>query len=148
MPDPLAILPYEIWNRCIGLAIRHEPEGPFELSLVSRTWRRELFDSPDLWCRIWVGYESLEMARIETSLRLSGSHLIHVYVYVETHTDVTNRLHQFERHLSRIKRIRIFPAIPTEASGSRWEAAAKVMSAFSNQFTPSHIRQFWCKGGD
>jgi hypothetical protein len=79
MPDPLTILPYEIWSRCIKLAIRNEPIGTFELSTVSRNWRKELFDCPDLWCQIWVRNDSNETARIQTFLRLSGRYPVDVY---------------------------------------------------------------------
>ena len=108
MTDPLTKLPYEIWARCIELAVRNQPVGlggPLAFITVSQNWQRELLCSPDLWRHIWIQNDEDEKARISIFLHLSGHRPLDVLI--TTVLPTTDSLQLIKPHLSRVKTILI-----------------------------------------
>jgi hypothetical protein len=148
MPDPLTKLPYEIWARCIELAVRNQPTGPLAFIMVSQNWQRELLCSPDLWSYIWIQNDEDETARIWIFLHLSGHRPLHVLV--KTVLPTTDSLQLIKPHLSRVKTILITPEMPhplTSLHGEQWKQAASiVMTAFSDKLNPWNATDYVCSG--
>jgi hypothetical protein len=148
MPDPLTSLPYEIWTRCLRLAIHNQPAGPVVFIGVSWNWRRELLDSPALWTQIWIQNDENETARIQAFLRLSGRSPLDVYV--KTVPPAMDRLQLLKPHYSRVRTVSIMPNMPqplTTEHGEQWtRAASNIMATFSNQPTPWNASKYSCSG--
>jgi hypothetical protein len=148
MPDPLTELPYEIWARCIKLAVHSQPTGPLAFFAVSQKWQRELLDSPALWNQIWIQNDEDEMARIWTFLHLSEHSPLDVYI--TTVLPTTDSIQLIKPHLSRIRTIWIFPNTlhrPTISHAEQWKrAASNVMATFSDRLTPWNATNYSCSG--
>jgi hypothetical protein len=148
MPDPLIEFPYEIWARCIELAVHDQPAGPLPFITVSPNWQRELLHSPVLWSQIWIQNDPDETARIWTFLCLSGCSPLDIYI--TTVLPTTENVQLIKSHLSRVKTISIRAKIPhplTTLHGTQWkQAASSVMATFSDRLTPWDATDYSCSG--
>jgi hypothetical protein len=148
MSDPLTELPYEIWARCIELAIHSQPAGPLAFLAVSQNWQRELLQTPALWTQICIQNDEDETARIWAFLHLSESSPLDVFV--TTVLPTTDSLQLIKPHLSRVKTISIrsnTPHPPTALYAEQWrQAASNVMATFSDQLAPWNATDYSCSG--
>jgi hypothetical protein len=148
MPDPLTRLPYEIWSRCMELAVRNQPTGPLAFIMVSQNWQRELICFPDLWSHIWIQNDEDEKARIWIFLHLSGHRPLELLI--TTVLPTTDSLQLIKPHLSRVKTILIRPELPhplTSLHEEQWRrAASMVMATFSDTLTPWNATDYSCSG--
>ena len=141
MPDPLHVLPYELWSLCIGFAIDGQQAGPLELIMVSKRWENLLLDSPSLWSQIYLQNGEDEMARISTFLHLSKSSPLHVDIMTVLPT--MDSLQLIAENISRVGTISIRPGPAPDTKialhTKQWEQAASyIMATVFNGSLPSH----------
>jgi hypothetical protein len=148
MPDPLAILPYEIWTMCIAFAIGGQQSGPLELLMVSTHWARLLPDSPSLWTQIYIQNGEDEMARIATFLHFSKRRSLHVDIMTVLPTVASLQL--IAENISRVATISIRPgesdnntAFPME----QWkQATSNILATLSKGQLPPKVDSSSCFG--
>jgi hypothetical protein len=148
MPDPLHVLPTELWSLCIELAIAGRVAGPLEFLTVSRQWERFLLNSPPLWTQICIQNGEDELARISLFLLLSKQSPLHVDVMTELSTVESLRL--IAEHISRVRTISIRPGVSNTVEGLRtdqWKrAAVYVLESLSNGKLLSDVESHTCYG--
>jgi hypothetical protein len=148
MPDPLQVLPLELWISCIQLAIDGQRAGPLEFIMVSRQWGSAVLDSPVLWTQIHLQNEEDEMALVSTFLHLSKSSPL--YVDIQTILPTTTSLELIAGHSYRIKTISIRPGASNTITAlytEQWELAASfTMTSLLNGLLPSDIKYTRCFG--
>jgi hypothetical protein len=134
MPDPLEVLPNELWSLCIQFAIAGRPAGPLDFIMVSRHWQRVLLSSPSLWTQIYVQNGEDEIARVSTFLHLSKQSALHVDVMTVLPTADSLRL--VAGHISRVRTISIRPGESnsfTALHSKQWKLAASyILKRLSN----------------
>jgi hypothetical protein len=148
MPDPLVVLPYELWILCISFAIGGQQSGPLELLMVSTRWATLLVNSPSLWTQIYIQNGEDEMGRISTFLHLSKGCSLHVDIMTVLPTITSLQL--IAKNFSRVATISISPgasdndtAFPTE----QWiQAASNILSTLSNGRPPPDVKDNPCFG--
>jgi len=142
MPDPLAVLPYELWSVCIAFAIGGQHSGPLELLMVSRRWARLLPVSPSLWTQIYIQNGEDEMARVTTFLHFSKRRSLHVDIMTVLPTIASLQL--IAENISRVATISIRPgaldnnaAFPME----QWKrAASNILSTLFKSRLPPDVQ--------
>jgi hypothetical protein len=148
MPDPLQVLPNELWSLCIEFAIAGKLAGPLEYFMVSRDWGSALIDSPSLWTQIYIQNGEDEIARISTFLLLSKQSPLHVDVMTELPTVEGLRL--VAEHISRVRTISIRPGASNTVESlqaDQWKrAAAYVLESLSNGKLLSDVESPTCYG--
>jgi hypothetical protein len=148
MPDPLVVLPYELWLLCISFAIGGRLSGPLELLMVSSPWATLLLNSPSLWTQIYIQNGEDEMARIATFLYFSKRRSLHVDIMTVLPTIASLQL--IAEDISRVATISIRPgeldnnaAFPAE----QWkEAASNILSTLFNGRLPPDVEDNPCFG--
>ena len=148
MPDPLAILPCELWSMCIAFAIGAQQAGPLELLMVSTRWAALLADTPSLWTQIYIQNGEDEMARIATFLHFSKRRSLHVDVMTVLPT--TASLQLIAENISRVATISIRPgALDNDAAFpmEQWKrAASNILSTLFNSRLPADVEDDPCFG--
>jgi hypothetical protein len=148
MPDPLQVLPLELWSWCIQLAIDGQRNGPLEFIMVSRRWQSTLLDSPVLWNQIYLHNEEDEMALVSTFLHLSKGSPLHVEILTVLPT--TSSLELIAKHSSRVRTISIRPGASNTMTAlymEQWTRAASfTMATLLNGRLPSNIKHTSCFG--
>jgi hypothetical protein len=148
MPDPLQVLPVELWSWCIQLAIDGERAGPLQFLMVSRHWESTLLDLPLLWSQIHLHNEEDEMALVSTFLHLSKSSPLHVDILTVLPT--TSGLVLIAEHSSRIKTISIRPGASNTMTAlymEQWKRVASfAMASLLTGLLPSDIKHTSCFG--
>jgi hypothetical protein len=148
MPDPLQVLPLELWTWCIQLAIDGQRAGPLQFMRISRCWESALVDSPVLWTQIHLHNDEDEMARVFIFLRLSKRSPLHLDIQTELRTTSTLKL--IAEHSSRIRTISIRPGASntmTMLYTEQWKQAASLtMATLLNGLLPSDIKHTSCFG--
>ena len=76
--DPLQILPYELWVKCITLYARQQPEGALPLLAVSSEWQSRLLETPEIWTSIYLDGGHDEQSRVQCFFHLSKSFPIEI----------------------------------------------------------------------
>jgi hypothetical protein len=154
MPDPLLVLPYELWTRCIKFAIEGQPGGPLEFTMISKRWHGLLFDSPSLWNEIYLQNGEDELARIVTFLHLSKSSQLHIDIMTVLPT--TDGLQLIAENISRVTTISLRPDATSGTTitlhTEQWKQTASfIMATMANNLMPSHTSCFgislWETGG-
>jgi hypothetical protein len=148
MPDPLQVLPLELWSWCIQLAIDGQRTGPLEFIMVSRRWERVVLDTPLLWNQIHLCNEEDEMALVSTFLHLSKRSSLHVDI--QTVLPSTGSLELIAAHNSRVRTISIRPGASNTMTAlymEQWTRAASfTLASLLNRLPPSHIKRTSCFG--
>jgi hypothetical protein len=148
MPDPLHVLPNELWGLCVEFAITGRVAGPLEFITVSRDWGNALLDSPSLWTQIYIQNGEDEIARISTFLHLSQQCQLHIDVMTVLPTVDSLRL--VAEHILRVNAISIRPGasgIFTALHAKQWRrAAAYVLEILSNGMQVSDVESPACFG--
>ena len=148
MPDPLAVLPCELWSMCIAFAIGGQQAGPLELLMVSTRWATLLADTPSLWTQIYIRNGEDEMARISAFLHFSKRRSLHVDIMTVLPTVASLQL--IAENISRVATISIRPdasetsaAFPMEP----WKrAASNILSTLFNGRLPPDVEDNPCFG--
>ncbi|KIM23594.1 hypothetical protein M408DRAFT_253708 [Serendipita vermifera MAFF 305830] len=78
--DPLQILPYEAWVRCMQLYARNQPGGVLPLLSVSSSWQTHLLAAQEVWTAIYLDGGPDERSRVECFFHLSGAMLIELII--------------------------------------------------------------------
>lgn len=149
MSDPLRILPYEIFIKCIFLATREVPDGPLESTLVSQHWQAVLVDSPLLWSTIFLLNTEDEISRVSAFLHLSKEHALDVYIRTMLPTE--EGLQLLKPHQHRIKKITMRPGflvpdpVPPLYWG-QWSIAISYILGTLLGLMPSEARDPLCIG--
>jgi hypothetical protein len=148
MPDPLKVLPNELWSMCIELAIVGRLAGPLEFTTVSRHWEGVLVGSPSLWTQIYIQNGEDEMARVSTFLDLSKQCPLHVDVM--TVLPAMDSLRLVAEHISRVRTIAIRPGASetvTASHAEQWrQTAASFLEILSNGMQLSDVESPACYG--
>jgi hypothetical protein len=148
MPDPLLVLPYELWILCISFAIGGQRSGPLELLMVSTGWATLLLNSPPLWTQIYIQNGEDEMGRISAFLQLSKECSLHVDIMTVLPT--TASLQLIAENISRVATVSIRPgASDNNAAFSieQWKrAASNIISALCNGRLPPDAEDSPCFG--
>jgi hypothetical protein len=148
MPDPLQVLPLELWSRCMQLAIDGQRAGPLEFIMVSRRWESILLGLPVLWSRIYLCNEEDEMALVSTFLHLSKESPLHLEILTVLPT--TSSLELLAEHSPRIRTISIRPGASNTMTAlytEQWKRAASfAMASLLNGLLPSDIKHSFCFG--
>jgi len=148
MPDPLQVLPMELWSWCIQLAIDGQRAGPLQFIMVSRRWQNTLLDSPVLWTQIHLHNKEDEMALVSTLLHLSKRSPLHVDILTELPT--TSSLELIAEHSSRVRTISIRPGgsnTMTALYTEQWKRAASfTIASLLNGLLPLGIKSTACFG--
>jgi hypothetical protein len=148
MPNPLQVLPTELWGLCMEFAIAGRVGGPLEFIMVSRDWGNALLDSPFLWTHIYIQNGEDEITRISTFLHLSKQCQLHIDVMtVLPNVDILRLLSE---HVSRVTTISIRPGasgIFTALHAKQWRrAAAYVLEILSNGMQLCDLESPTCFG--
>jgi hypothetical protein len=134
MPDPLQLLPTELWVLCMEFAVAGRVAGPLEFIMVSRDWGGALLDLPSLWTQIYIQNGEDEIARISAFLYLSKECQLHVDV--TTVLPTADNLRLVGEHISRVRTILIRPGALdtfTPSHAKHWgRTAAYVLESLSN----------------
>jgi hypothetical protein len=148
MPDPLQVLPNELWSLCMEFAIAGRLAGPLEYIMVSRDWGSAFLNSPSLWTQIYIQNGEDEIARISTFLHLSKQCQLHVDVMTVLPTVDSLRL--VAGHISRVGTIVIRPGASDTFGAfhtNQWKrAAAYVLDILSNGMQLSDVESPACYG--
>jgi hypothetical protein len=148
MPDPLQVLPLELWSWCIQLAIDGKRAGPLEFTMVSRRWESTLLDSPVLWTQIYLHNEEDEMALVSTFLCLSKRSPLHLEILTELPT--TSSLELIAKHSHRVRTISIRPGASNTMAAlytEQWKRAASfTVAILLSGLSPSEIKYTSCFG--
>jgi hypothetical protein len=148
MPDPLQVLPLELWNRCIQLAIDGQRAGPLEFIMVSRRWQSILLDSPLLWSQIYLCNEEDEMALVFTFLHLSKMSPLHVDILTVLPT--TSSLELIAMHSDRVRTISVRPGVSNNITAlymEQWKRSASfTLASLLNGLLPSNMKRTSCFG--
>jgi hypothetical protein len=141
MPDPLEVLPNEIWTMCMEMAIDGQVNGPLEYMSVSTAWQRLLLDTPSLWTQIYIQNTEDELARISAFLHLSKESLLHVDI-MTVHLP-TDSMRLISENIPRVIDISIRPGpsdTPSELHAEQWkQAAALHLARLSYSLLPSDL---------
>jgi hypothetical protein len=148
MPDPLDVLPHEVWVLCILFAIDGQEEGPRKLLALCRRWNRHLLDTPSLWRQIFVQNGENENARISAFLRFSKGCSLHVEI--STMPLNLEGLKCITDHSFRVATISIRPgasAIVTASHVEMWNRAVSyVLAMLGNGRLASDVTCTSCIG--
>jgi hypothetical protein len=148
MPDPLQVLPTEIWILCMGFAIDGRLAGPLEFITVSQHWQSALLNSPALWTQIYIQNGEDEITRISTFLLLSKQCELHIDVMTVLPTVDSLRL--VAGHISRVRTISIRPGASdtsTALQAEQWRRVATyVLEILSNGVQLSDVESPVCHG--
>lgn len=71
--DPLKLVPYETWVRCMQLYARDQSGGALPLLTVSLSWQKHLLATPKIWTTIYLDGGADERCRAECFFHLSGA---------------------------------------------------------------------------
>jgi hypothetical protein len=148
MPDPLEVLPYELWSLCLSFAIDGQPNGPLPFMTISTHWQGNLINTPQLWAQIYVHGGEREEARVCTFLRRSKTYLLHVDIMTVAMT--TESLRRIAAHLPRVRTILIRPRpldIISALRMTEWKrVASSTFATLSNNLLPSDVEDSSCFG--
>ena len=148
MPDPLEVLPNEIWTMCMEMAIDGQTNGPLGYLLVSTAWQRLLADTPSLWTQIYIQNTEDEMARISTFLHLSN--MSSLYVDIMTVLPTTDTMQLISANISRVREISIRPGPSVTSSELQAEqlkrAASSLLAKLSYKLLPGDLAYTSCYG--
>jgi hypothetical protein len=148
MPDPIDVLPYELWISCITLAISGLEAGPLELLAVSRRWERLLLDTPSFWSHIYVLNGEDEIARISVFLYFSRGCSLHVDIM--TALPSMDGLQLVANQISRVATISIRPCASDTVTAlcmERWiQVASYILEKLSNDPLASDVKDTSCFG--
>jgi hypothetical protein len=148
MPDPLQVLPLELWSWCIQLAIDGQRAGPLEFIMVSRRWERVVLDTPLLWGQIHLCNDEDEMALVSTFLHLSKRSPLHVDI--QTVLPTTGSLELIAEHSSRVRTTSIRPGASNTMTAlytKQWTRAASfTLASLLDGLLPSDMKYTCCFG--
>jgi hypothetical protein len=148
MPDPLQVLPVELWSQCIQLAIDGQRAGPLKFLMVSGHWQGVLLNLPLLWSQIHLCNEEDEMALVSTFLYLSKRSPLHVDI--QTVLPTTSSLELIAEHSSRVRTISIRPGASNTMTAlymEQWTRAASfTLASLLNGLQPSDLNHTSCFG--
>ena len=148
MPDPLEVLPNEIWSMCMEKAIDGQVNGLLEYLSVSTTWQRLLLDTSSLWTQIYIQNTDDELARISVFLLLSKTSSLHVDI-MTVHLPMDS-MRLISENISRVIDISIRPgpsATSSELHAGQWKpAASSYLAMLSCSLLPSDLARTSCYG--
>ncbi|KIM28043.1 hypothetical protein M408DRAFT_24069 [Serendipita vermifera MAFF 305830] len=146
MPDPLRVLPSEIWSYCLEFALYKRPAGPLELMAVSHAWDVFLLTSSILWRHIYIRNGEDETARVQTFLELSTNYPLDIDI--TTILPDVKVLHLLEPHLPRVHTIAIRPFKPhliTAIYGEQWrQSVAYILTQSFPRLKPHDLKDSHC----
>ncbi|KAG8755683.1 hypothetical protein FRC14_003760 [Serendipita sp. 396] len=144
MPDPLQVLPSEVWVICIQLVISGQLAGPLELMTVSRSWESALLNSPLLWSRIHLQNMEDEFSRVWVFLYLSKGCPLDIDIDLTAVPSTTDTLQLIQPYLSRVKSVSIRPDRTrrrTPVHRQQWLGTTSyILATFFNQMSPSNVQ--------
>jgi hypothetical protein len=111
--DPLVLLPYETWLKCLSLAIHDFATGPLAYLAVSPDWSETILNSPTLWTQIIIDDGEDEEARLHIFLHLSASQLLDVSCMMDGPTQSMQLLAQ---NRMRIRSLVVEPSMEYRAA--------------------------------
>jgi hypothetical protein len=148
MPDPLQVLPTELWGLCMEFAIAGRVAGPLDFISVSLDWGAVLLNSPSFWTQLYIQNGEDEITRISTFLDISRQ--CHLHVDVMTVLPTVDTLRLIAKHISRVKTISIRPGaseIFTALHAEQWKGtAAYVLEILSNGMQLCDVESPTCFG--
>jgi len=148
MPDPLEVLPNEIWTLCMEMVVNGQANGPLGYLLVSTAWQRLLLETTSLWTQIYIQNTEDEMARISTFLHLSKG--CSLYVDIMTVLPITDSMQLISENISRVREISIRPGPldnPSELHAKQWKkTASDHLAKLSYNLLPSDLARTSCHG--
>jgi hypothetical protein len=148
MPDPLVVLPHELWSVCIAFAIGGQQAGPLELLMVSTRWATLLADTPSLWTQIYIRNGEDEIARTSAFLHLSKGCSLHVDIMTVLPTITSLQL--IAENIFRVATISIRPGASDNNAVFPMEpwkrAASNILSTLSNNRLQPDVGDNSCFG--
>lgn len=149
MPDPLTVLPNEIWIICMEKVIDGQVNGPLEYMLVSTTWERLLVDAPSLWTQIYIHNGEDETARISTFLYLSQGCSLYVDIIPTAHPDMSS-MQAIAENIPRVTAMSIRPGPSksiTALEMDQWKQSSSYnLAKLFNSLTPDDVDRTSCYG--